>query len=254
MKYIILCVFIAFFSTIQAQDSNDPIISPDRTGGTVGPAKLDKGVLNLEFGANFNTYNIDNFKNKGQNYAGKCRYGLLENLEVNVGIGFARYSIDGMEKFKGFEGVSTGVKIGIADEDGAMPQIEFEGIIALPWFGNEELRPADAEPSFNFNFANTFSDRWSINYAAGMFWEGAEEVGYYGFMLIHNFTPRFVLFTEHYGNVRGDIDLEPHFGAGLMYLLNNNIQVDFSMDIGKDDDATLTFFEVGFASMLMSGQ
>jgi len=252
--HCVFYVFLAFCSTIHAQDSSGPVISPDRTGGTVGPAKIDKGVMNLEFGANFNSYDKDNFRINGQNYAGKWRYGLLETLEVNIGFDFARISGDGQESLSGLAGLTPGVKIGLADENGSLPQIEFEGQVALPWFGKEELRPADAEPNFNFNFANTFRNGWSINYGAGMFWEGAEEAGLYGFMLIYNFTPELIIFAEHYGNVRGDIDLEPHLGFGMMYLINNNIQIDFSIDVGRDNGATLSFFDVGIASMLISGE
>jgi len=248
-----ILVLLSLSPVIQAQDAVEPVISPDRTGGTVGPAKVDKGVMNLELGANFNTYKKENAKSNGQNYAGILRYGLLENLEVNLGFDFASAAGDDLEKISGFAGFSTGVKIGVAEEDGLLPQVEFEGRIALPWFGREEFRPADAEPNFNFNFANTFSDQWSINYAVGMFWEGAEEAGYYGFMLIHNFNPRLCIFAEHYGFVRGDLNPEPHLGAGIMYMISNKLQLDFSIDLGRDDGAALTFFEVGVATMLKSG-
>ncbi len=247
-------VFLAFFSILQAQDSAELMIKPNRPGGTVRPAKLDKSVLNFEFGATYDSFNKKNSNIYGQNYAGIVRYGLLENLEVNMAFGYGRLSGDGLSTNRGLTALTPGIKIGVAEEDGSFPQMEFEGKITLPWFGDEAFRPADAEPYFNFNFANTISDLWTINYGVGMFWEGSEEAGLYGFMLIRTFTPKISAYAEHYGNIRGDINLEPHLGIGLMYLVNNKMQVDFSLDIGRDDGAVLRFFDIGLATMLVSGE
>lgn len=252
--YSLLWLFFTSITILQAQDSGASVISADRTGGTARPTKIDKGVMNFEFGANYNNYNKKNFNINGQNYAGMLRYGLLENLELNMGFGIARVAGDGFDNIRGLSALSTGAKIGIAKEDGAIPRIEFEGRIALPWFGKKAFRPGDAEPNFNFNFANTINDLWTINYAVGMFWEGGEEAGYYGFMLTHNFSPQFRFFAEHYGNIRGDVNLEPHIAIGLMYLVNDKLQIDFSIDAGRDDGAVFTFFDIGLATMLISGE
>ncbi len=254
-KYFTILVFLLIFlssSNLFAQDHETSVVSPDRPGGTVDPAKLDKGVLNLELGANFSTFKPKEGSDiNAQNYAGLLRYGLLERMEVNIGWDYNRIEgLNGNDATTGLGPFSTGIKMAVADENGGFPQIEFEARLSHAHLGSKAFRPADTEPEFNFSFANNFSDRTAINYAIGMFWEGAEEAGYYGFMVQHFLTSNLMAYGETYGFVRGDFNKEVHLACGLTYLVNNNLQIDCSIDIGRDDGNTLFFVDFGMAAML----
>jgi len=245
-------LFLLFVNISFAQSITESIISPDRPGGTVGPAKLDKGVLNFELGANFSSFNDkDNNESNAQNYAGIFRYGLLDLCEVNIGLAYNR---ENGGELTGIGPVTLGVKLAVAEEKGWFPQVEFEGKLNLAKIGNEAFIPKDVEPLFNFNFANHISDKTILNYHLGMFWESAEEAAYYGLMLSQQLGQRFTGFIEHYGFVRGDFDGEAHLGIGMLYLVNNSLQFDLRMDYGADDEETTFFVEFGISAMLAKGK
>ena len=253
-NYPILVFFLFFLSAphLFAQIQETSKVRSDRPGGTVGPAKLDKGVLNLELGAKFSTFKPEDASGiNAQNYAGFFRYGLLERLEVSLGFEYRRIEGQGgVEAITGLGPLYSGIKMAVADEKGAFPQIEFEATLIHSHFGKKAFRPEDTEPAFNFNFANNFSDRTAINYAIGMFWEGAEEGGYYGFMLRHYLTNNLMAYGETYGFVRGDFNGEAHLACGFTYLVTNSLQLDCSIDIGRDDGNTLFFVDFGMSAML----
>jgi hypothetical protein len=185
----------------------------------------------------------------------QLRLGLLENMEVSLGLTYRRFesnssSVD--STFKGLDATTLGAKFRIAEARGVFPQMEVHGQLRLPYFGEEAFIPDDVEPSFDINFSHQFSNSFRLTYGFGMFWRGPDENGFYGLKLSKFLNRHNGLFFEHYSYLRGNGKNESHLAAGYMRWIGDRIQFDASVDAGAQKELTFVTFSIGCSTLLSS--
>lgn len=252
-KSILPILFIlVLFTQLWAQEEKQSF-TPARPGFSPFPSRLDQGAFVLEAGYFSGREYMDSNADKNRKVPVEFRYGLLENMEVNVSFGYRSYElsqepIDSI--YKGLDATAIGVKFRIAEERGIYPQIEFSGNLKLPYFGEEIFIPEDVEPRFNLSFLHNVNEKFRFTYGFGMFWRGPDENGFYGLKATRFLGTKHGFFVEHYSYLRGNGKNEAHLGAGYILLANRKMQLDVGLDLGGMKDRTFVSGNLGLSILL----
>ncbi len=247
-----LLLVLAIVTQLCAQE-NKLAEFPARPGLSPFPSRLDKGSFVLEAGYfSGREYKESDF-DENRKVPIEFRYGLLENMEVNIAFTYRSYEVNQEpidSLFRGLDATVVGAKFRIAEERGIYPRIEFSGKLKLPYFGEETFIPQDIEPRFNLSFLHNVSDMFRFTYGFGMFWRGPDENGFYGLKATRFLGAKHGLFVEHYAYLRGNEKNEAHIGAGYILMASQKLQLDVSLDLGGMKDRTFLTGNIGLAILL----
>jgi hypothetical protein len=243
---------LALFTQLSAQEGEVNLISA-RPGLSSFPSRLDQGSFVLEAGFSMEReYNESDF-DENRKVPIEFRYGLLENMEVNIAFTYRSFEVneEPLDRlYRGLDATVIGAKFRIAEERGIYPRIEFSGNLKLPYFGEETFIPEDVEPRFNLSFLHNVNDKFRFTYGFGMFWRGPDENGFYGLKVTRFMGTKHGFFVEHYAYLRGNEKNEAHIGAGYILLANRKIQLDVGLDLGGMKDRTFLGGNLGFSVLL----
>ncbi|MFT6706035.1 MAG: hypothetical protein ACJATF_000859, partial [Flavobacteriales bacterium] len=128
---------LALFTQLSAQEGEVNLISA-RPGLSPFPSRLDQGSFVLEAGFSMEReYNESDF-DENRKVPIEFRYGLLENMEVNIAFTYRSFEVneEPLDRlYRGLDATVIGAKFRIAEERGIYPRIEFSGNLKLPYFG-----------------------------------------------------------------------------------------------------------------------
>lgn len=234
-KIVFLCSFLfGLFINAQETETNYSIIT-DRPDQTESPFLVPKNFFQIETGFSYSESNEHDFTEKEIVYNSTLlRYGLLDNLELRLGLGFSELeslSGSGIEtKISGTSPLYTGFKIGVVEEKGLLPQIGFLGGLSLPFAASEEFKPEGTGGDFRFAFSHTLSEKFGFSYNLGVSWNGENPfVNYiYSAALGYAFTEKLSGFVELYGDFPEEETGNILADAGFTYLISNQLQIDLS--------------------------
>ena len=235
-------VFVSFSQTNDNSNVLDALIT-DRPDATESPNTVAKGFLQIETGGFFEgsedgLFDIDTYVLNTT----LVRLGLLDNLELRVGWDFIeqRTSFNGVEIpdiLSGYTPLLLGVKVGITEEKGILPQIGLIGHIFLPFTAGRDFRPETTGANFLFAFAHTLNEKSSLSYnLGGEILDGNAEFAYvYSISYGYSFTDRLGGYAELYGDFPEDSSANHLWDAGLTYLISDNVQLDATVGSGITD-------------------
>ena len=259
MKYKILLVIFVFAITATAQNETEKkdygTISTDRPDQTEASNLVPKNFLQVETGAFYESLEVNNLKNKATTFnTTLLRYGLLDNLELRVGFGFTEINsefsgIKLNDKLSGFSPLLIGVKIGITEEKGLLPEIAFIGHVNFHSLASQDYKTKSTSSDFRFSFEHTLSEKSSLGYNLGMAWDGNITTAIYIYTLAYgySFTDKIGGFVELYGDMYEDSNFDHLWDAGFTYLLNDNIQLDISGGTGITKNTQDLFLSTGIS-------
>jgi len=231
--FLVLCFVIT--SSVLGQENEAPVeMVTDRPDATESPRVVPKGSLQIETGGFYESYEENTIKEEIYGYnTTLLRYGILDNLELRVGWNFeeGRRTEGGVEMdniTSGFSPLLLGVKVGISEEKGALPEIGLLGHLMLPFLAGSDYRPETTGVDFRFSFAHTLSEKSSISYNLGAQWgEDSSEAAYiYTLSYGYSITDCFGAYLELYGDFPEDNRANHYWDAGVTYLLKHNLQLD----------------------------
>ena len=236
-KYFYLLLPALFFCSLGliAQETEGPgDIITDRPDETESPFLLPKGFLQIETGFFYEEREEDLSKSKLTTYnTTLLRYGLLENLELRLGTDLVklREETPGLaerELETGFEPLLVGAKVGIADENGLLPQIGLLGHLHLPFGASKDYQPETTGVDFRFAFSHTLSPKSNLSYNLGAAWTGDSAEASYLYTIAYGYsiTDALGIYGELYGDLPESDKAEHQWDAGLTYLLAGNVQLD----------------------------
>jgi len=248
---------MVFELTAQGKDNikSYGVLITDRPDQTESPTAVPKGFLQVETGAFFEKVENNRFKEESKTYnTTLLRYGLLENLELRLGVDFMEQSrtISGTEFADVASGLSPlllGVKIGITEEKGLLPEIGLLGHLSLPFSASKDYKPETTGVDFRFAFSHTLNDRSSISYNMGAAWGADSPEASYVYTLVYgsSITEKLGVYLELYGDIP-EINKANHlWDMGFTYLLKNNIQLDISGGTGLSRNIQDLFLSAGIS-------
>ena len=226
-------------------DSAEPLVT-DRPDATEASSTVGKGVLQIETGGLYESYEDQSVKSENYTYnTTLVRYGILDNLELRLGWDF----VEGVTKVNGkklddvtsgFSPLLLGVKIDIAEEKNGMPEIALIGHVFPLFSASQDFRPESTGVDFRFSFSHTLSESSSIAYNLGGEWgnDSPEAAAIYTIAYGYSITDKLGIYAELYGDLPEDSSANHYWDAGLTFLVSNDLQLDtyFGTSITEGQD------------------
>lgn len=221
------------FTFAQEENTLGALIT-DRPDATEASSTVGKGVMQIETGGLYESFKENKLKTEAYTYnTTLVRYGILDNIELRVGWNFTEgrtklnnNALDNVTS--GFSPLLLGVKIDIAEENGAMPEIALIGHIFPLFSASKDYRPESTAIDFRFSLSHTLSEKSSIGYNIGGQWgsDSPEASAIYTVAYGYSISDAFGFYAELYGDLPEDNKANHYWDAGFTYLVNNDLQFD----------------------------
>jgi hypothetical protein len=229
ISFLLLFVFILVRFGI-AQDSKPEMIS-DRPDQTESPYLIPQGALQVESGSFFERNHDGNTTIFNVGFKSTLiRYGVNDNLELRLISEYLGEYVDASETLSNREGrgpITLGVKLKLAKQNGAWPQTGLISHIKLR-AGSKGFSKSYTATSIRVAFSNTLNDKWTLDYNAGLEWNGeSPEAIFLGSVsLSYLIATKLTGFVEGYSFFPEDGLADTRFDSGLMYKLTSTVQLD----------------------------
>ena len=210
-----------------------PVV-PDRPGYTDVPTALPAGALQLEVGYTDDRVETADYKSIGE---ALLRIGVGARSELRLfGNSFAIRKVNDLPSVHGMEDPKVGVKTNLhAKPDSvqsALPNIALLAAVTLP-LGATAFRTVHAQPEVKIAANWTTPSPFSLysNVGAGGVYDGSNwgERGWVSVALWYAANPRVSVFVENISTRRlgGSAISSNAADAGITYLINDQLQIDF---------------------------
>ena len=244
-----ICLLMSiFFMNAQEEDKKKDYgtISTDRPDQTEASNVVPKKFLQIETGAFYEELN--NIKATTYNTT-LLRYGLLDNLELRLGFDNTKVKFNSNTIASGFSPLLLGVKIGITEEKGALPEIAFIGHVNMPFLASNDFDTKSTGTDFRFSLSHTLSERSSLGYNLGMAWDGDITTASYIYTIAYGYSisDKVGAYFELYGDIPEDSSFNHLWDAGFTYLVSDNIQLDVSGGTGITKNVQDLFLSAGIS-------
>jgi len=233
-NYVYLFALL-FTSLSYSQEQNDlGALVTDRPDATEASSTVGKGILQIETGGLYESFEENNIKSENYTYnTTLVRYGILDNMELRLGWDF----VEGTTKINGnkldnvttgFSPLLLGVKVDVAEEKGAMPEIALIGHVFPVFSASQDYRPEYTSVDFRFSLSHTLSETSSLGYNLGAEWgnDSPEAAAIYTLAYGYSISENFGFYAELYGDLPEDNSANHYWDAGFTYLVSNDLQLD----------------------------
>ncbi|TCK67705.1 outer membrane putative beta-barrel porin/alpha-amylase [Winogradskyella wandonensis] len=236
-KHIVQGLIVIFtiqsFSQEQEDRFSNPLVT-DRPDATEASSTVGKGVLQFETGGLYESFEANNIKNETYTFNTMLiRYGLLDNLELRLGWDFVEgvTSVNGNKLDNVTSGLSPlllGLKLDIAEENGAMPEIALIGHVFPVFSAGADYRPETTGVDFRLSLSHTLNEKSSLGYNIGAQWgdDSPEASAIYTLAYGYSFSDKWGMYAEVYGDFPEDSKANHYWDAGFTYLANYDLQFD----------------------------
>jgi len=230
----------------------------DRPDQTESSVLVPKRFLQVETGAFYESLELNNIKTKTTTFnTTLLRYGLLDNLELRVGFSnsevkqeFQGNNLNNVAS--GFSPLAIGVKIGVTEEKGFLPEIAFLSHVNFPFLASQDFKTKSTGIDFRFSFAHTLSEKSSLGYNMGMAWDGNITTANYVYTIAYGYSisNKVGAFIEIYGDFPEDGHFNHFWDTGLTYLISDTIQLDVSGGKGLSKNIQDLYVSAGISFRL----
>jgi len=255
-KILILIPLFFLFSLTFSQNEPLELITdrPDQTeSSSVVPLKhlqIETGFIMARDNDKVNDTELKEFSYNTT----LLRYGLLNNLELRLGIDYSGVDIDSplpgvSDHYSGFSPLYAGIKIKIMEEKGIIPEAALLGGLIMPYTADIRFKTPYTAGDFRLALSHTISDRFSLGYNLGVEYNGITAIPsyYYSLVLGAGISDKLGFFIESYGSIPESGVAEHMADAGFTWLVLPNLQFDVSGGLGLNDVAMDYFISFGFS-------
>ena len=237
--------YLALVLCLTAYSVFSQTIITDRPDQTESSSTIEIGSLQIETGILLG-FTEDDFTSERQLLAPTTlfRYGITKGIELRILSQFESLkSQNSSQKVSGISDLEIGTKLQLFKRENVNTEIAFLSHLILPT-GSNGLTNNKFGTINKLSIAHDLSDGMSIGYNVGYdyFGEGNGNLTY-SVALGIPITETFGIFIEPFGNLIEFDTLEANFDAGITYLLNDNVQLDFSFGTGINH--TMNYLSVG---------
>jgi len=225
-KLILAILVIIIGGEINAQ------IITDRPDQTESSSTIAKGSLQIESGVFMGNEGNESFST-GQTFlpTNLFRYGLTKGIELRILNQFEVREIEN-NSFQGISDIEVGAKIQMLKKESLNTEIVFLTHLIIP-SGTNELTSGKYGSINKICISHELNENTEIGYNLGYnyFGEGDGDLTY-SLALGIGVNDKVGIYIEPYGEV---INLEEFiliFDSGVTYLVNQNLQLDFSFGTG----------------------
>lgn len=242
IRKIIVAALFCVSSVTSAQQ-----MQTDRPNETEGPTAIAKHHLQVESGFAFkqdegeNTFEVPEII---------LRYGLVKNLEFRVESDFKIEKKENDQHYYGIEPVIVGFKYHILDhKKAAIPDVALLGRVSIPWLADNAYKEPKYSPELRILAQHELSKSDHLGYNLGVHWlpENAKTQYMYSVSADHSLSKKFKLVVETYGFAEPHHHAQNTADAALLFVVNNNLQLDIIAGTGIMHDYSDKFAEIGLS-------
>ena len=239
-KYLYLIVLLLACENISAQS-----LVTDRPDQTESASVVGKGVLQIESGAVLG-FTGDNLIATRQILAPTSlfRFGITESIEVRILNQFETLKTP-FQTIEGIGDLEVGAKIQLYKRDDCSNEVAFLSHVILP-SGTKALSNELFGTLNRLAISHEITENIGVGYNVGYNYFGSGKGDFlYSLALGFAVTDKTSLFIESYGDLIEFNDLMANFDAGITYLLNPNLQLDFAFGTGMNH--SMNFITAGIS-------
>lgn len=238
MKKGVFILFIFCSGSLLAQDIGS--IDTDRPDQSDGVFTLPSGKFQVETGFIYGKAVDDYFMNNTM-----VRLGLTQSTEVRLAVDYGRQT-----GTTGLMPVGLSIKQNLWHEKGALPTTTLIGTINLPFLASTPFKTDKVSWGLTLAFENGLSDKFTLAYNFGTFTDGFtnELIWLWTTNLGYSVSDKVSIFAEYFGNYTEVAQPSHNADIGLLWLLQENLQLDLAMGTRIFDQAEKDqFVTVGFS-------
>lgn len=235
--FLILAILSVASSNLLAQEDASPIVT-DRPTQTTGPGVVPRGSTQLETGLAFTKPERVKPGESREIYSWNTltRISLSDRIELRVITQPEIHSVyqDGAKAYNQFvfADLQGGFKFAILEKKEGRPEVGLVSQVALPTRGWSKVRG-------NYGLINALAvnhvltPKQSLTWNLGYDYYGVDNGNlFYSLNWSISIINRFSFFIEHYANFENMRVLKAGADVGVLYLLNKNLQLDYTFGTG----------------------
>lgn len=249
-KVALIAVAVLLSGWLTAQEKADMVT--DRPDQTESASVISVKGLQIESGFSFERYD-SNSSNITYNST-LLRYGLLENLELRLGLGYSGIHVKMIPQSideNGFAPVTVGAKYQLREEGDGLPKLALLTTFTIPNTGAGFFESEYLGADFRINGEYSLNEAMSFGANLGVAWSGAEDgnyaVGIYTAVIGMSLSDKLGAFAELYGFLPKEGKNDHRWDAGLTYAVNEDLQFDFSTGVGLSKVSPDFFISLGLS-------
>jgi len=234
MRYpLILLLFSCISISSIAQKAES--IRSSRPGQAIEAFTVGKRVGQVQAGFAYTWWDVGAFSYGENGYETVLRYGILEKLELNALLNVTTLGVGDRLSATGLSSFHVGAKYNVYEGEGLIPSVGAQFRLKLPAV-SELFRPDNVATQFTISAQNLLTDKLGLTFNTGLDWSGFDSGAswFYVVNLSHPIADRWGVFIENYGNRRRGLT-RPYFDGGCSFLINTNLQLDFSAGANFQD-------------------
>lgn len=243
MKTVRKIIAVSFFCISYITSAQQ--IQTDRPNETEGPNTISTHHLQVESGFSFEQENDEKTFEIPEIV---LRYGLVKNLEFRIESAL-KITDEGSNDDFGFEPVVIGFKYHILDHKNAIPDLALLGRVSIPWLADDVYQEPKYSPELRALLQHELSKSSHLGYNLGVHWlpDTAKPEYIYTLSTDYSITKKIKIVVETYGFAELHHHAKNTADAALLFLVNNNLQLDIIAGTGIMHDYSNKFAEIGLS-------
>ncbi len=243
MKRIIL-LFLLTSGVCFAQYSET--IATGRPGQAIGTRTLGASVFQIQSGFTYTIVDFDDMQLTTLAQSNVFRLGIWERFDINGVLIWQTDEFSGTTENTSMRGISNsqlGVRYSVTTNKGWRPSIGIQGRVILKLQG-EAYRRQSIGTNFVLATGNKLTKSLSLTTNWGVTHSGNNDGPAYFYVInvSAGVTEKIGVFVELYGGLN---DFQTFSDTGISYLLNDNLQLDFSVGWQGEDGISNWFVDAG---------
>lgn len=251
---------LAFVLIVVSGIAYSQALVTDRPSQTEASSTVGKGVFQIESGFTFMTEDYETAlgstfptaPGRQQNIAlpfTSWRLGLAERLELRLATQptLQKQFVDDIETNSvfGIADLQVGFKLNVLKGEGRWPELAIISHAVLPT-GTNGISGEEYGVINKLAVSHQLSTNHSLGWNFGFDYLGADNKNmYYSLLWTVSLTDRLSVFLEPYGVWLGLDAFNQNADAGFAWLINDDMQVDYSFGVGINND--MNFHSLGFS-------
>lgn len=221
MRQLITTSFLLLTICNRISGQTKEPINTDRPDQSDGTYTMPKKNLQLETGfiygkneENYFTHDI------------MLRYGITSSTEVRLLFDYGKIASE-----TGIFAPGISVKQHLISQRNWLPEITAVGYLRLPFLATTNFKTDNPATTFLFAFQNIITDKFSIGYNFGTTFDGDHPYENWIVTASLGFTAtkRISFFAEYFASFAKVIQPSNNVDTGVLWLLNNNFQIDLAI-------------------------
>jgi hypothetical protein len=243
MKRIVL-LFLLTASVSSAQYSET--IATGRPGQAIGPRTLGASVFQFQSGFTYTIVDFEDTQFTTLAQSNVFRVGIWERLDINGVLVWQTDEFSGTMENTSMSGISNsqlGLRYSVMTNKGWRPSVGIQGRVLLK-LQDKAYRRESLGTNFVLATGNRLTKSLSLTTNWGLAHSGnnGRPAYSYAINLSAGVTEKIGVFIELYGGLN---DLQTFSDTGISYLVNDNLQLDFSLGWQGENDVSNWFVDAG---------